>query len=52
LQNISYNKAEQLFAISGAGSANIQLLGSDVSKVATKAVFTDGAAENGLEIKK
>jgi polygalacturonase len=52
LQNISYNKAEQLFAISGASSTNIQLLGSDVSKVATKAVFTDGAAENGLEIKK
>jgi polygalacturonase len=52
LQNITYNKAGQFFGISGAGSADIQLLGSDISKAGVKAVFTDGAKENVLEIKK
>ena len=52
LQNLTFNKAEQLFSISGEGSADIQLLGSDASKAATKATFTNGATEKVLEIKK
>lgn len=52
LANIAFNKADRLFAISGEGSKAILLSGTNVAAAGEKAVFTNGAAENVLEIKK
>lgn len=50
LDNLSYDKAQLLFSLSGKKTAGIKVSHTDVSKAATKTEFKSGAAENSLSI--
>ncbi|HEY8784611.1 MAG TPA: glycoside hydrolase family 28 protein [Mucilaginibacter sp.] len=52
LNNISYAKADLLFAVSGKKSAGIKVSHTDVTKAVDKAEFNTGAGKNALTIVK
>ncbi|RZM30277.1 MAG: glycoside hydrolase family 28 protein [Pedobacter sp.] len=51
LSNISFDKADLLFRISGETSGKIVLMSTDVGKAKEKAIFTNGATPQSLTIK-